>query len=132
MIRHDVYLDICDWSLTLFYNAKPHNTPEIMDALWNIGIPTIDYYEAERMLMSGETNEGLTFNNSLHKQSVVVIGHVSDMWELIDTIEHEGRHLIQGICKRYNIDSNSEYAAYLEGKIFKHVLKDLMKNFEIK
>lgn len=130
MIRHDIYLDICDWNITLFYNVKPYDAPEIMDVLWNSGIPTTDYREAKDMLTSGNPNEGLTFNNSFYKHSVVVIGHVSNIWELIDTIEHEGRHLIQGICNRYHVDPNSEYAAYLEGKIFKRIIKDLIRNID--
>lgn len=125
MIRHDTYIHQYDWDVTLFYNAKPRDTSYIMRVLYNNGLDATDYYNAQRLLNSGRPNEGLTYNNSRRRSSIVVIGHVSDVWELINTIEHEGRHLIQGICNAYNINPDSEDAAYMEGDIFKQVIKEL-------
>lgn len=124
MIRQNVYISRYDWNVTLFYNARPHDTSEIMRCLWDNGINPVSYYEAESLLRSGRNNEGLTYNNPRRHVSVVVIGHVSDVWEWIDTVEHEGRHLIQGICRTYQIDPDSEDAAYMEGHIFKQIVKD--------
>ena len=125
MIRHDTYIHKYDWVVTLFYNAKPRDTSYIMRVLWQSGLDATDYYNAQRLLESGRANEGLTYNNPRVRKSVVVIGHVSDVWELINTIEHEGRHLIQGICNAHRIDPNSEDAAYMEGDIFKQIIKEL-------
>lgn len=125
MIRHDTYIRKYDWDVTLFYNAKPRNTSYIMRVLYHDGLDATDYYKAQRLLNSGRPNEGLTYNNPRRRSSVVVIGHVSDVWELISTIEHEGRHLIQGICNAYIINPNSEEAAYMEGDIFKQIIKEL-------
>lgn len=127
MIRHDTYIRKYDWAVTLFYNAKPRDTSYIMRVLHRNGLDATDYYNAQRLLNSGRPNEGLTYNNPHRHCSVVVIGHVSDIWELISTIEHEGRHLIQGICNAYHIDPNSEEAAYMEGGFFKQVVKELAK-----
>lgn len=124
MIRQDVYISTYDWHVTVFYNAKPHDASEIMRCLWDRGIAPENYWEAQKLLRSGRRNEGLTYNNPHHNSSVVVIGHVSDVWEWIDTIEHEGRHLVQGICNAYQIDPNSEDAAYMEGRIFKLIVKE--------
>lgn len=126
MVRHDTYIRKYDWNITLFYNAKPRDTSYIMRVLWNSGIAPENYWEAQNTLCSGRPNEGLTYNNPRTHSSVVVIGHVSDMWELIDTIEHEGRHLIQGICNAYGINPNSEEASYMEGGFFKQVIKELV------
>lgn len=125
MIRHDTYIHKYDWVVTLFYNAKPRDTSYIMRVLRQLGLDGADYYDAQRLLESGRANEGLTYNNPRARKSVVVIGHVSDVWELINTIEHEGRHLIQGICNANNINPNSESAAYMEGDIFKQIIKEL-------
>lgn len=124
MIRHDTYINDYDWRITLFYNAKPCDASYILEALRQCGISTKSFYEAQKMLISGSPNEGLTYNNLREQSSVVVIGHVSDVWEWIDTVEHEGRHLIQGICNAYHINPNSEEAAYLEGRLFKQVFKE--------
>lgn len=131
MIRHDTYIHKYDWSATLFYNAKPRDTSYIMRVLHHNGLNATDYYNAQRLLNSGRPNEGLTYNNPRRRTSVVVIGHVSDVWELIDSIEHEGRHLIQGICKASGINPDGEEAAYLEGRLFKQIIKELTLNLSI-
>lgn len=130
MIRHDTYIREYDWEITLFYNAKPHDTSYIMRVLHRNGLDAADYYNAQRLLYSGRKNEGLTYNNTNQRCSVVVIGHVSDVWELISTIEHEGRHLIQGICNAHGINPDSEDAAYMEGGIFKQILKEIVQNIK--
>lgn len=127
MIRQDTYIPKYDWRITLFYNAKPHNVHEIMRCLWKRGIAPENFWEAQATLKSGRPNEGLTYNNPRTRSSVVVIGHVSDIWEWIDTVEHEGRHLVQGICNAYGISPDSEDAAYMEGYIFKYILKDFAR-----
>ena len=126
MIQHDAYIRKYDWQITLFYNAKPRDASYIMRVLRRNGIAPENYWEAQSVLRSGRPNEGLTYNNPRTRSSVVVIGHTSDAWELIDTIEHEGRHLIQGICNADNINPNSEEAAYMEGRIFKQIVKELV------
>lgn len=125
MIRHDTYIRKYDWSVTLFYNAKPRDTSYIMRVLHNNGLDATDYYNAQRLLNSERPNKGLTYNNPHRHCPVVVIGHVTDVWELISTIEHEGRHLIQGICNAHGINPDSEDAAYMEGDIFKQIIKEL-------
>lgn len=130
MIRHDTYIRKYDWEVTLFYNAKPHDASYIMRVLWQRGLDAADYYNAQKLLHSGRPDEGLTYNNPRTRSSVVVIGHVSDIWELIDTIEHEGRHLIQGICNAYGINPSSEEAAYMEGGFFKQVVKELAEEVQ--
>lgn len=129
MIRHDTYIKDYDWDVTLFYNAKPRDTSYIMRELWKCGIPAENYYEASHTLSNGKQNQGLTYNNSRDHRSIIVIGHVSDVWELIDTVEHEGRHLIQGICNAYGINPNSERAAYMEGRAFKQIFKEVAYGF---
>lgn len=124
MIRQDIYIPTYDWHVTVFYNAKPRDTSYIMRVLWNSGIAPENYWEAQNTLRSGHPNEGLTYNNPHTHSSVVVIGHVSSVWEWIDTIEHEGRHLVQGICNAYQIDPDSEDAAYMEGRLFKQIIKE--------
>ena len=126
MIQHDAYIRKYDWQITLFYNAKPRDASYIMRVLRRNGISAESYYDAQRLLNSGRPNEGLTYNNPRTRSSVVVIGHTSDVWEWIDTIEHEGRHLVQGICNADNINPNSEEAAYMEGRIFKQIVRELV------
>lgn len=128
MIRQDTYIPKYDWRVKLFYNAKPCDTSYIMRVLHRNGINAESYFDAQRLLYSGRPNEGLTYNNPRTHVSVVVIGHVSDIWEWIDTVEHEGRHLVQGICNAYGINPDSEDAAYMEGYIFKYILKDFARS----
>lgn len=127
MIRQDTYIPKYDWRVKLFCNAKPCDTSHIMRVLRRNGVNAESYYDAQKLLNSGRPNEGLTYNNPRTHVSVVVIGHVSDVWEWIDTVEHEGRHLVQGICNAYGISPDSEDAAHMEGYIFKYILKDFAR-----
>ena len=65
----------------------------------------------------GEPNTGFTQTDFSKKQSIVGISNVTNKSQLINTTVHEAKHVQSHICKYYNIDEDSEQAAYLIGYI---------------
>lgn len=65
----------------------------------------------------GEPNTGFTQTDFSKKQSIVGISNVTNKSQLINTIVHEAKHVQSHICRYYNIEEDSEQAAYLLGYI---------------
>jgi hypothetical protein len=65
----------------------------------------------------GGFNTGFTQTDFSKKQSIVGISNVTNKSQLINTIVHEAKHVQSHICRYYNIDEDSEQAAYLIGYI---------------
>lgn len=65
----------------------------------------------------GEPNTGFTQTDFSKRQSIVGISNVTNKSQLINTIVHEAKHVQSHICRYYNVDEDSEQAAYLIGYI---------------
>lgn len=87
MIRQDI--DIANkWTLTVFYGVE---TPEL--------------------------NQGFSYTDTRKKRSIVVIGQTDSREQFLNTVVHEAKHVQSAICEYYNVDEDSEDAAYLIGYI---------------
>lgn len=65
----------------------------------------------------GEPNTGFTQTDFNKRRSIVGISKTTSKEQLINTIVHEAKHIQSHICRYYNIDEDSEQAAYLIGYI---------------
>lgn len=65
----------------------------------------------------GEPNTGFTQTDFSKKRSIVGISNVTNKSQLINTIVHEAKHVQSHICRYYNVNEDSEQAAYLIGYI---------------
>ena len=63
----------------------------------------------------GQIDTGFTHTNYNKKLTIVGIGKSSSKEEFINTIAHEAKHIQSHICQYYNVDEDSEDAAYLMG-----------------
>ena len=87
MIRQDI--DIAGyWHVIVFYNV---DTPEL--------------------------NQGFTYTDTKKRRSVITIGKTDSIGQFYNTIVHEAKHLQSVICRYYDVDEDSEDAAYLIGYI---------------
>lgn len=78
----------------------------------------------------GKLDSGFSHTDFDKKRSIIGIGMVSDLSQFINTIVHEAKHVQSHICKYYNVDEDSEQAAYLIGYIVQkmyHVFKSVLK-----
>lgn len=65
----------------------------------------------------GDENTGFTYTNLYKRHSIVGISQTTSQEQFINTIVHEAKHVQSHICKYYNVDEDSEDAAYLIGFI---------------
>lgn len=117
MIRQRVDLRKLGWRVDIYYDARPSNADEILDALYGLGCEQRHLYKAERLLRSGAANEGLTYSNPYERMSIVVVGHADDCFQFINSLSHEKQHIEQAICKADGLDPYGEDIAYISGDI---------------
>lgn len=65
----------------------------------------------------GQDNAGFTHTDFRKRLSIVGIGRTTSKDEFINTIAHEAKHIQSHICQYYQVDEDSEDAAYLLGYI---------------
>lgn len=69
----------------------------------------------------GKKNSGFTFTNFAKRKSIVGISEASSQEQFLNTIVHEAKHVQSSICKYYNVEEDSEDAAYLIGYIIQRM-----------
>lgn len=124
MVRQHCFIPADSWHVDIYYDASPRNANEILDALYDLGCEEQHLYKAERLLKSGVNNEGLTYSNPYERRSVVVIGHVSNPFEMCNSIMHELDHLQVAICRADGLRTDGEDAAYLMGDITEAIARN--------
>lgn len=65
----------------------------------------------------GSLDTGFTHTDFNKKRSIVGIAPTSSQEEFMNTLVHEAKHVQSHICKYYNVEEDSEQAAYLIGYI---------------
>ena len=65
----------------------------------------------------GKKNTGFTHTDFSKKKSIVGISETDSQEQFFNTLVHEIKHVQSHICKYYNVDEDSEEAAYLIGYI---------------
>ena len=75
-------------------------------------------------------NTGLTYSNNKYKMSIVCISRTTSEEQMMNSIAHEVKHVQSHICEYYDVEEDTEAAAYLTGyiiqkmhKAFKQLLK---------
>lgn len=124
MVRQHVCIPRCRWCVEIYYDARPSNADEILDALWDLGCAREHLYKAESLLKSGVPNEGLTYSNPWERRSLIVIGHASSPLTMVNTLLHEVDHLQVAILKADGLRTDGEDAAYLMGDITEAIARN--------
>lgn len=124
MVRQKVKIHSVGWTVEIYYDARPSNADEILDALWDLGCAERYLYKAERLLRSGVANEGLTYSNPYERRSIVVVGHADSPLSLVNTLLHEVDHLQVAICRADGLRTDGEDAAYLMGDITEAIARN--------
>ena len=121
------YIQLGDrgWNILVYYNVCPSDFIEIEDSLLQLDCPKNDINKAFRVLT--HKNTGFTFTNTDYRMSVVCIGKATSSDQFMSTAVHEAKHVQSHICSYYDINEDSEEAAYLIGYIVKRMYKMVMK-----
>ena len=102
------------WSVVLFVDVDYDKYYIIESALTDILAP-ISVIDNIYNKISYKLNAGVTFSNPEFRTSVVCINKTTSREELINTVSHEADHVQSAICNYYNVQLDSEDAAYLIG-----------------
>ena len=65
----------------------------------------------------GKKNTGFTHTDFYKKKSIVGISETDSQEQFFNTLVHEIKHVQSHICMYYNVEEDSEEAAYLTGFI---------------
>ena len=65
----------------------------------------------------GKENTGFTHTDFSKKKSIVGISETDSQEQFFNTLVHEIKHVQSHICMYYNVEEDSEEAAYLTGFI---------------
>lgn len=113
------------WNVLIYYNVGKNDYVEIEDSLIQLDCPTQDIKKAFRVLT--KRNTGFTFSNSDYKMSIVCISKTTNIEQFVNTTIHEAKHVQSHICSYYDIDRDSETAAYLIGYIVQRMYRYFAK-----
>lgn len=113
------------WNVYL-YVVENINLEYIFTKLQELGCKSECIKEAVSTLYS--QNVGFTYSNLQSKNSIIIIGRQDNIFQLINTIAHESRHLQQHIANYYNLNQDGELVCYLLGHIVQKIYTILYNN----
>lgn len=125
MIAQYIQLGDGDWNVLVYYNVSKEDFVEIADSLTQIDCSEKAMCKAFKVLR--RKNTGLTFSNTNYKMSIVCISEATDISQFVNTVIHEAKHVQSHICEYYNIEEDTETAAYLIGHLVQRMYKMLAK-----
>ena len=123
MIAQYIQLGDRDWNVLVYYNVGKEDFVEIVDSLEQLDCPKEDVRKALKTLR--RKNTGFTFSNTDYKMSIVCIGEATNVGQFVNTAIHEAKHVQSHICEYYNIEEDTETAAYLIGHLVHRMYKML-------
>lgn len=121
MIAQYIELGNRGWSILVYYNADYRDSFELEDSLKQIEASQKEIDKALDVL--NDYNTGFTFSNEDKKMSIVCISKAENEQQFLDTAIHEIKHVQSHICEYYDIDEDSEEAAYLIGYIARRMYR---------
>ena len=130
MISQYIRIGNDNWNLLVYYNADLDDADELIDSLKQLKCPKEDIENAIDVLY--DTNTGFTFTNTDYKMSIACIGKADNIEQFVSTTIHEAKHVQSHICAYYEVEENTEEAAYLIGYIVKQMyrmLRKIIKNY---
>ena len=114
------------WNILVYYNTDFRDLPEIEDSLMQLDCPEEDIDAAMNVLYKTR-NTGFTYSNSDYRMSVVCISQTTSARQFVNTAVHEAKHVQSHICSYYDIDEDTEEAAYLIGFIVSEMYRMVSK-----
>lgn len=121
------YIEVAGyWNVLVYYNTDFLDLPEIEESLMQLDCPDEDIDAAMEVLYK-KRNTGFTYSNSSYKMSIVCISQTTSARQFVNTAVHEAKHVQSHICSYYDIDEDSEDAAYLIGYIVSEMYRMVSK-----
>lgn len=120
MIKQSIFLEKYDWNITLTYDVKKENLPQIIKIFTKHKAKKDIIDKVVNNIVTNKHNNGITY--SKNRNSIVIIGSTSNKPNFANTLTHEIFHLAIHIAKEYNINPYGEEIAYISGDIAEKTL----------
>lgn len=125
MFTQHIELGNKGWHVIIYYNVSIYDFPEIAETLYEYGCPERTITETHNVLK--RRNTGFTYTNFEYKVSIVCISQATKASQFLNTVIHEAKHVQSHICLYYDVEEDSEEAAYLIGYMVSRMYKTLAK-----
>lgn len=117
MIRQKIHIHRYKWDVLVCYDTDWRDASVVLDTLEAIGIDEQTFRSAERNVVSGLQDTGLTYSNTDERVSIVVLSKASSNAEFANTWFHEVLHCAVHIAKASGLDCGGEAIAYVGGEL---------------
>ena len=117
MIRQELHIHRYNWDVIVYYESDWRDAYEILDTLDAVGVDERTFRSAERNVMYGHPDTGLTYSNTDKRVSVIVLSKTSSKAEFANTWFHEVLHCAVHIAKANGLDCGGEAIAYVGGEL---------------
>lgn len=117
MIRQRFTLPGYGWRCRAYYVVTRPDAGEIIESLAGIGCTGEDMARAVENLMSGKCDTGLTYSNSVMRETVMVFAKTSSPEEFQKSYQHEAGHLKNHIAQAFGISPHGEEIQYIGDEI---------------
>lgn len=128
MIAQYIMIGDHKWNILVYYNVDLYGLTEVKEMLSRLDCPK--RYMRKALDVLRNYNTGLTYSNNKYKMSIVCISRTTSEEQMMNSIAHEVKHVQSHICEYYDVEEDTEAAAYLTGyiiqkmhKAFKQLLK---------
>ena len=124
MVTQYIGLGDNDWGILIYYGTDEEDVNDIYNALVALGCPAKDAAKATKTV-THNLNTGLTFSNTDLRMSLICVSDATSADEFVNTAIHEAKHIQSHVCEYFNVDEDSETAAYMIGYIVQRMYKML-------
>ena len=117
MIRDSFQIPRYRWTVVMYYGADRDDAEELLHDLRQAGCAGDFLRTAREQLHSGNLNTGMTYTNYGRRLTLISIGRATSPLQLLNTLQHEQRHLETHIATACHLDPFGEEICYLAGYV---------------
>lgn len=116
-----------NWRVYYFLVSTPKGADKILDRLAYLRCSEKFMRKAEKLLISGPLNTGLTYSKPNQKETVLVVSKTTSLFEFLNSFAHEIDHVEKHIAKRLKFSPYSEDASYLVGELVQAIFFNIFR-----
>lgn len=123
MAMKQKYIDVGDgdWGIVICYDYTLYDFDDLWAYMRSFGLSDRKANEALRILT--EPNTAMCISNNDVRMSLVLISESYGVRQFLNSLQHELKHASDAIIEYYDVDWDSEDAAYLAGHLMQRALE---------
>lgn len=112
------------WKVIVYYNIDYNLFSYIEDDIYNLGMNNKLVNRVYKMMKSGRA-KAVTISSPVKKCSIVGFNFTNSKYDLINSIVHEGVHVMEAMLNYYDIGVTGESPAYTLGYLVQIMIQPL-------